>query len=132
MGTLNISSKNLLISETNEKGIISYANQQFCEVSGYTRDELIGKKHNIVRHNDMPKEIFAEMWKKLKKGKVWNGIIKNKRKDNKSSYWVNATIYQELDINKKIKYISVRTLASKKDVELAIIKYRRIKENSIK
>jgi len=70
-----------LISETDTQGIIQHANPRFCEVSGYTLEELVGKPHNIVRHPDMPKEIFKELWDTIKAGKIWQGEIKNRRKD---------------------------------------------------
>ena len=70
-----------LISETDTRGVIQYANPRFCDVSGYTLEELVGKPHNIVRHPDMPKEIFKELWDTIKAGKIWQGEIKNRRKD---------------------------------------------------
>ena len=70
---------NFLISKTNPKGIITYVNNLFCEVSEYTKEELIGKPHNIVRHPDMPKSVFKELWETIKdKKQAWTGVIKNK------------------------------------------------------
>lgn len=80
-----------LISQTDTRGVIEYANPKFCEVSGYTLEELVGRPHNIVRHPDMPKETFKELWDTLKAGKIWQGEIKNRRKDG-SHYWVLATV----------------------------------------
>src|SRR5690606_5710435 len=90
-GTLLIMRKNLpvtnvetkvrdnqyLISKTDMKGRLIYANPAFIEVSGFTRDELIGKPHNIIRHPDMPPAAFADLWKTLKEGKPWLGVVKN-------------------------------------------------------
>ncbi len=100
--------KACLVSETDRKGIITYANDKFCEVSGYSLDELLGQPHNIVRHPDMPKETFREMWRTIGRGKTWRGIIKNKRKDGKP-YWVDATIAPVLGKDgKPMKYIAIR------------------------
>ena len=66
-----------LVSETDEKGLILFANDDFCKVAEYTVDELIGKPHNIVRHKDMPKAAFADLWETINSGKVWSGFVKN-------------------------------------------------------
>jgi PAS domain S-box-containing protein len=97
-----------LVSETDRFGTIIFANDLFCQVAGYERQELIGKPHNIVRHPDMPSEVFKEMWQTIKAGKVFKGIVKN-RKKNGDAYWVQATIVPVLGIDgKPIKYIGVR------------------------
>ncbi|MEA2091072.1 MAG: PAS domain S-box protein, partial [Campylobacterota bacterium] len=71
----------LIISQTDLKGKITFANRKFCEVSGYKLDELIGSNHNIIRHPDMPRAIFAKMWSTIEGGQAWNGLVKNLRKD---------------------------------------------------
>lgn len=81
----------LIISRTDLQGKIVYANETFCEISGYTQEELLGKTHNIVRHPDMPKSIFTDLWQTLEAKKQWKGIVKNLCKD-KSFYWVEAII----------------------------------------
>lgn len=81
----------IIISETDTKGTILYANDNFCQLSGYTRNELIGQQHNIIRHPSMPPELFQLMWATIKQGQVFRGVIKNRRKDG-GYYWVNATI----------------------------------------
>ncbi|MCS7162307.1 MAG: PAS domain-containing protein, partial [Bacteroidia bacterium] len=97
-----------LISETDTRGVITYANPRFCEVSGYTLEELIGKPHNIVRHPDMPKALFKELWETLKAGQIWQGEIKNRRKDG-SHYWVLATVGPIRDSDGEIcRYVSIR------------------------
>jgi len=97
-----------IVSKTNLKGIITYANKMFCDVSGYTQKELIGRSHNIVRHPDVPKEVFAEMWRTIKAKKIWKGIVKNKNK-NGEIYIVDATILPILDHNGSIiEYFAVR------------------------
>lgn len=97
-----------LISETDTRGVITYANEKFCEVSGYSLDELIGQPHNIVRHPDTPKETFRELWETIKAGRIWQGEIKNRRKDG-SYYWVLATVGPLLDSEGyPYRYISIR------------------------
>ena len=80
-----------LVSQTDDKGIILFANDDFCKIAGYTIDELVGKPHNIVRHRDMPKAAFKDLWDTVKSGKVWNGYVKNKTSDG-GYYWVYATV----------------------------------------
>jgi PAS domain S-box-containing protein len=100
--------KSSIVSKTNLKGIITYANDMFCKVSGYSKEELIGSPHSIVRHPDVPKEVFRQMWRTIKAKKVWKGVVKNRRKDG-STYIVNATIIPILDNkNEIIEYVAVR------------------------
>ncbi len=97
-----------IVSKTNPKGIITYANKAFERISGYTQEELIGKPHNIVRHPDMDKSIFKEMWHVISHGQIWKGVVKNRHK-NGSFYVVEATIIPILDTEGKIvEYMSVR------------------------
>ncbi|MEN2993107.1 MAG: PAS domain S-box protein [Bacteroidia bacterium] len=97
-----------IISETDTRGIITYANPKFCEVSGYSAEELIGRPHNIIRHPDMPKEAFKELWDTIKAGKIWQGEVKNRRKDG-SAYWVLATVGPLLDAEgRPYRYVSMR------------------------
>ena len=85
-----------IISKTTPQGIITYVNDQFCKISGYTSEELIGKPHNIVRHPEMSKEIFHELWETIKKKRRWHGVVKNRKKDG-SPYWVDAYIHPILN-----------------------------------
>ncbi|NPA73322.1 MAG: EAL domain-containing protein [Epsilonproteobacteria bacterium] len=98
-----------IVSKTDTKGIITYVNDKFCKISGYTKEELIGKNHNIVRHPDMPKEAFRDMWDTIKnKKQIWQGIVKNRKKDG-NFYYVDATIKPILDLNGEIlEYIALR------------------------
>jgi PAS domain S-box-containing protein len=97
-----------IVSKTNLKGTITYVNKVFCDVSGYTREELLGRSHNIIRHPDMPKSAFEDMWKTIKAKKVWKGKVENRAKDG-SSYIVNATVLPILNrYGKIIEYIAVR------------------------
>ena len=86
--------KNVITTETDDKGIITYVSQAFCDVSGYNKEELIGKPHNIVNNPEMPKEIFKKMWAALKNNETWEGEIKNLKKDD-TFYWVYTIISQK-------------------------------------
>ena len=98
-----------IVTKTDLKGVITFANDKFCEISGYSRDELIGKPHNIVRHPDTPASVFHEMWETIKAKKTWKGIIKNLNK-NGSSYYVQSTIKPIIDYDGSIvEYIGIRT-----------------------
>ena len=70
-----------LISSTDKRGVIQHCNDEFVEVSGFSRDELIGKNHNIIRHPDMPSPVFKELWRTLESGQSWLGLVKNRRKN---------------------------------------------------
>jgi methyl-accepting chemotaxis protein len=112
-----------LVSKTNLKGIITYANEDFIRVSGYTKEELIGLSHNIVRHPDMPTEAFEDMWRALKSGLTWTGVVKNRSK-NGGYYWVliNGTpIYENAQL---AGYLSVRNKPSPQQIEDAASAYR--------
>ena len=98
----------LIVSKTDTKGIITYVNKNFCDISGYSKDELIGKPHNIVRHPDMPKELFKDMWESIKSGKIWRGVIKNRKKDG-GEYWVDTGIMPIKNSKGEIiEYIALR------------------------
>ncbi len=97
-----------IVSKTNLKGTITYVNQLFCEISGYTKEELLGRSHNIIRHPDVPKSAFKDMWDTIQSKKVWKGVVPNKAKDG-TTYIVNATVLPILNrYGKIIEYIAVR------------------------
>lgn len=97
-----------IVSETDLKGYITYVNDKFCEEAQYTREELIGQNHNMVRHADMPKEAFKQLWQTVGNGNIFNAPVKNRRKDG-TPYYVNAAIGPVLDENgKPEKYIGIR------------------------
>jgi len=97
-----------IVSKTDKRGIITYVNKMFCDVSGYTKKELLGRSHNIIRHPDIPKEVFREMWDTIQAKKIWKGTVKNRHKDG-STYIVNATILPILDSDNNIlEYVAVR------------------------
>ncbi len=101
----------LLVSETDSKGKIVYANETFLEVAEYPLDELIGKPHSIVRHPDMPRAAFKDLWGTIKEGNVWEGFVKNYTK-NKNFYWVYATVFPY----GKDHYLSVRKMATRNEI----------------
>jgi PAS domain S-box-containing protein len=104
----NVFEKYIISSVTDLKGRITNVSQAFCDISGYEKEELIGKAHNIVRHPDMPKEAFREMWDNLKRGKSWSGKIKNRKKDG-DFYWVYAHIEPLYDNKGNMEaYMAVR------------------------
>src|SRR5664279_3299694 len=81
----------IIVSKTDLKGLVTYANDAFVELSGFGRDELLGHSHNIVRHPDMPVEAFADLWDTVGAGRPWRGVVKNRCK-NGDFYWVNALV----------------------------------------
>lgn len=97
----------LILSRTDTKGKITYANETFAHVSGYKPEELIGKAHSIVRHPDMPRSIFKQMWDTIEAGKIFRGYVKNLRKDG-GYYWVDATIEPLFENGKIVGYKSSR------------------------
>ncbi len=100
--------KTTIISKTDTKGIITDANEMFEKISGYSKEELIGKPHNIVRHPEMPKAVFKKMWDTIQKGKIFKGIVRNRKKDG-SDYYVLANIIPITDENGQIsEYIAIR------------------------
>jgi len=105
----NTVDRSSIVSKTDKQGIITFVNDKFCEISGYTHHELIGKSHRMIRHPDMPKEIFKELWETISRGEVWSGTVKNRKKDG-SHYWVQTIINPIKDINENIvEYIGIRT-----------------------
>ncbi|WP_373001525.1 nitrate- and nitrite sensing domain-containing protein [Sulfurimonas sp.] len=117
--------KSFIVSKTDPKGIITYANETFCKISGYTEAELVGKPHNIIRHPDMPKDIFQEMWHTIKELKQpWSGEIKNLAKDG-SSYWMNTHINPILDKEGNV----IEHIAMRMDITMIQEDKERIKES---
>ncbi|QKF66535.1 PAS sensor-containing signal transduction protein [Arcobacter venerupis] len=105
-----------LVSETDSKGLIRFANDYFCKVAGYSLDEMIGKPHNIVRHPDMPKKAFKSLWDTVQKGDTWTGFVKNAAKDGRY-YWVFATVYPFESCDGSKGYLSCRRKPSVKEIE---------------
>ncbi len=116
-----------IVSRTDLKGSITYANDTFIEISGFTREELIGKNHNLVRHPDMLPGAFAWLWETIKEGRPWRGIVKNRCK-NGDYYWVDALVVPVLKNNETIGYMSVRTEPTRQQVADAEALYRQLKD----
>ncbi len=106
------------ITHIDHKGRITRANDEFVDASGFTREELVGQAHNIVRHPDMPPEAFRDLWATLKRGRPWTGLVKNRRK-NGDHYWVRANVSPTSD-----GYTSVRAKPSRQEVDAAENLYR--------
>ena len=119
-----LTDKYVITSTTNLKGIITDASEAFCKISGYSKEELLGQNHNIVRHPDMPKAIFKEVWETIASTKEWTGIVKNLRKDG-LYYWVYSHISPIVNDNNIVMgYTAVRRPASENEVSDIIPKYR--------
>lgn len=114
-----------LVSTTDLKGMITYANPDFCQVSGFSLEELVGKSHNTVRHPDMPSLAFEEMWRAIKKGKPWFGVVKNRCK-NGDYYWVDAYATPIYLDDKVVGYQSVRTRPSESRINNTRVIYKKI------
>jgi len=113
-----------LISETDLKGVITFVNRKFVEMTGYSKEEAVGEPHNILRHPDMPKAAFEGMWKIIKEGKTWEGYVKNLRKDGKY-YWVVVNIVPKKDENGKIiGYIASRKMPDRAQLERIKTQYK--------
>ncbi|MGO4152716.1 methyl-accepting chemotaxis protein [Cupriavidus sp. YAF13] len=118
-----------LMSTTDTESRIAYANAAFVDVSGFTREEIQGQPHNIVRHPDMPAEAFADMWATLKSGEPWTALVKNRRKDG-DHYWVRANAMPLVRNGKPVGYMSVRTKPSREEIDAAGRLYQDFREGS--
>ena len=115
-----------IVSRTDLKGVITYVNDTFVDISGFTRDELIGASHNVVRHPDMLPEAFAWLWSTVKEGRPWRGMVKNRCK-NGDYYWVKAHVAPIMVNGRAEGYTSARTLPSREEVAAATAIYAEIK-----
>ena len=115
---IKLSDKRYIVSKTDAKGIITYANDYFVEICGYSEKELIGQSHNVVRHPDMPKVAFKLMWDRIKQGKNFIAIVKNLAKDG-SHYWVVTDFEPKIDpiSNEVISHTAFRKAAPRKAIE---------------
>lgn len=114
-----------LVSKTDLKGAITFANEDFIYVSGFSRDELIGKNHNLVRHPDMPPQAFDDLWRTLKAGKPWRGIVKNRTKQG-DFYWVDAFVVPLRKGDQITGYMSVRSVPTRQQVSDAEARYKEL------
>jgi aerotaxis receptor len=111
-----------LVSTTDLKGRILYGNPTFFAVSGYSKDELLGQPHNMIRHPDMPEEAFRDMWHTIAAGLPWSAPVKNRRKDG-SFYWVMANVTPLMEADAPVGYMSVRTEATRQQIQAATALY---------
>ncbi|KVF63223.1 aerotaxis receptor Aer, partial [Burkholderia cepacia] len=116
-----------LMSTTDADSIITYANTTFAQVSGFTTEELVGQPHNVVRHPDMPREAFADMWATLQRGEPWTALVKNRRK-NGDHYWVRANAIPVMRNGEPQGYMSVRTKAPHDESAAADALYRAFRD----
>jgi len=116
----------MIVSETDTKGIITYVNSDFSAIAGYSKDELIGQPHNMIRHQDMPKIAFKDLWDTLNRGDTWKGIVKNLCQ-NGDYYWVSATAFSVVKSNGSKKLISIRTKPTKDEIAHAQELYKKLK-----
>ncbi len=117
----------ILVSKTNKKGVITYLNRTFIEISGFSEAELVGKSHNIVRHPDMPPEAFSDLWVTIQRGEPWTGIVKNRCK-NGDFYWVSANVIPVTENGHVVEYMSVRTRPSREEINNAEALYQKIRD----
>lgn len=115
-----------ILTTTNSKGIITYVNQDFIDISGFSEDELIGKNHNVVRHPDMPPEAFADLWRKLKSDESWMGLVKNRCK-NGNHYWVDAYVTPIVKDDGTREYQSIRRKPRREHVDRASKLYEKLR-----
>jgi len=120
-------SQEYILSETDSKGIILYANDVFCEIAGYKLEELVGQPHNIVRHPDMPRAAFKSLWEDVQSKGFWTGIVKNLRNDG-GFYWVHATVLRRINSKGDTSYLSIRRVPNPKDVKSCINLYSELKK----
>ncbi|MBD3611556.1 MAG: PAS domain-containing protein, partial [Hydrogenovibrio crunogenus] len=123
----DIPSNYILVSETDLQGNITFANQEFIEVSGFSWEELKGQPHNLIRHPDVPEKVFEDLWRTLKKGQPWHQLVKNRCK-NGDHYWVEANIAPIFQNGEIVGYKSIRNPISQKEVALAESAYTLIKK----
>lgn len=117
-----------LISETDLKGVITFVNRKFVEMTGYSKQEAVGQPHSILRHPDMPKAGFEGMWRLIQEGKVWDGYVKNLRKDGRY-YWVDVHVVPKKDENGKIiGYIASRKITDPMRLKSTILQYKKLLE----
>jgi aerotaxis receptor len=116
-----------LVSTTDPRGIITYANDEFVRISGYSRDELMGQPHNIVRHPHMPAAAFADLWTTVKAGRPWHGMVKNRSKSG-DFYWVDANVTPVMEGGEIVGFVSIRSKPSRGQIQEAEVLYRKVNQ----
>ena len=126
---IQLDPKRYIVSETDEKGKITYCNDYFIEVCGYSKEELIGSPHNIIRHPDMPKVVFKLLWETISQGKNINAVVKNLAKDGRY-YWIFTEFEsrKDTDTGKIIGYHAARKKISKHVIEVIAKLYAKLLE----
>ena len=120
---IDYSESDVFVTKTDTKGIITYANDTFVKISGFSRAELIGENHNLVRHPDMPSWAFADLWQTVKQGYAWRGIVKNRSKSG-DHYWVRATVSPIIENSNIVGYLSLRKKPSRDEIAHAEALYK--------
>ena len=120
----------VIITSTDAKSYITFANEGFLRTSGYSLEEVMGKPQNLVRHPDMPKAAFADMWATIQAGEPWTGFVKNRRKDGRF-YWVHANVTPIVKNGAVAGYVSVRVKPSREEIDKAEALYRRMREGAL-
>jgi aerotaxis receptor len=115
-----------LVSETDAKGIITFANDDFCKIAGWELDDLVGQPHNCVRHPDMPKVAFKDLWDTVQRGDIWSGYVKNASKDG-GYYWVYATVYPFESCDGSKGYLSCRRKPTQSEIDEHEALYKTLK-----
>lgn len=116
-----------IVSKTDLKGVITYVNREFIEISGFSEKELLGAPQNIVRHPDMPPIVFEDMWNILKEDKNWSGVVKNRCKSG-AYYWVDANVSPLFEQGRKVGYMSIRTKPTQEQIQKADLFYKKLRD----
>ncbi len=128
---VEVPAETVLVSKTDLHGRITFVNQAFVEISGYSEEELMGAPHKIVRHPDMPKPAFADLWATVRAGRPWEGLVKNRCK-NGSFYWVLANVTPLVENGETVGFISIRCRPDRQQVQAAETLYRTMREGAAK
>lgn len=117
----------LIVSRTDLEGVLTYVNDAFVAISGYSEEELLGKPQHILRHPDMPKEAYSDLWQTVQAGNKWYGYVKNLCKDG-SHYWVYATVVPMVRRGEIVGYLSVRRKPSRSKIQAATEQYKELRK----
>ena len=120
---ISYDASSVFVTKTDTKGAITFANDTFVKISGFSREELIGQNHNMVRHPDMPEWAFADLWQTIQSGHPWRGIVKNRSKSGEY-YWVRATVSPIVNHGKVVGYISLRKKPTREEIATAESAYK--------
>lgn len=126
---IDYSEADVFVTKTDQRGVITYANDSFVHISGFTREELVGENHNVVRHPDMPQWVFSDLWQTVMSGHPWRGIVKNRAK-NGDHYWVRATVSPVVKDGHVAGYLSLRKKPTRTEISAAEMRYKADKSGS--